>query len=102
VVSAIAWDTAGNPARINALVIGYLVFTTSTVGIVVDSARALNTLLGVWLLASVWVFPPTLALMRWNTGLLGAMMLVLSLVSRRGVVRPPPLKTLLRQIESPR
>jgi hypothetical protein len=104
VVSAVAWD-AGNPARINALVVGYFVFVFSAVGTVVDGVRALNTLLGLWLLASVWVFPATLALMRWNTALLGAIMLVLSLVlslvSRRGLIRPPPLMTLLRELESP-
>jgi hypothetical protein len=102
VVSAIAWDVAGSPARINALVVGYLAFTISIAGIVIDGVRALNTLLALWLLASVWVFPATLALMRWNTALMGAIMLTLSLVSRRGVVRPPPLKTLLRELGSPR
>lgn len=101
VISSFAWD-AGGPARIDAVVVGYLVFVFSVVSTVVDEVRALNTLLGAWLLASVWLFPPARALMRWNTALVGVAMLLLSLVSRRGGIGAPPLRALLRDLDSSR
>jgi len=100
VFSGLAWDV-GKQARIDALVVGYLVFVFSVVATVIDEVRALNTLLGVWLLMSVWLLPPAHALMRWNTALVGLAMLLLSLVSSRGRLRPPSLRALLRDLEGP-
>lgn len=100
VVSGLAWDV-GAAARTDALVVGYLVFVLSTIAIVADGVRALTTLLGGWLLASVWVFPPAHELMRLNTALIGAGMVLLSLVGRRGRLRPLPLRTLLQELELP-
>ena len=100
VVSAIAWD-AGAPSRINALVVGYLAFVFSTVATLADGVRTLNTLLGSWLLVSVWVLPSALPLMRLNTALVGACLIVFSLVSRRGAIGPPPVRALLHELEPP-
>ncbi len=100
VVSGFAWD-AGMHVRIDALVVGYLVFVFSALAIVIDELRGLNTVLGIWLLASVWLLPPAHALMRWNTAAVGLAMLLLSLVSSRGGVRPPSLRALLRDLEGP-
>ena len=100
VVSAIAWDP-GAPSRINALVVGYLAFVFSTVATLADGVRTLNTLLGSWLLVSVWVLPSALPLMRLNTALVGACLIVFSLVSRRGAIGPPPVRALLHELEPP-
>jgi hypothetical protein len=100
VVSAFAWDTGGR-ARIDAAVVGYLVFVFSTLATLIDEIRVLNTLLGAWLFISVWMVPPAHVLMRWNTALVGLAILLLSLVSDRGRVRPPPLRTLLHDLEWP-
>ncbi|HVO20143.1 MAG TPA: hypothetical protein VMU15_12855 [Anaeromyxobacter sp.] len=100
VVSALAWD-AGGPGRINALLVGYLAFVFSTVATLADGVRVLNTLLGSWLLASVWVLPSAPPLMRLNTALVGACLLVFSLISRRGAIGPPPVRALLHELEPP-
>jgi len=100
VISGLAWD-AQKQVRIDALVVGYLVFVFSIVATVIDDVRALNTLLGIWLLMSAWLLPPTHALMRWNTAVVGLAMLLLSLVSSRGGLRPPSLRALLRDLEGP-
>lgn len=101
VVSGLARDV-GAAARTDALVVGYLAFVFSTIAVVADGVRALTTLLGAWLLASVWLFPPAHELMRLNTALVGAGMVLLSLVGRRGRLRPLPLRTLLQELEPPR
>jgi hypothetical protein len=97
VVSAFAWD-AGVP-RVNAAVVAYLVFVFTLVATAFDGVRALNTLLGLWLLASVWLLPAARALMRWNTALVALGVLLLSLVSNRGGLRAPPLRALLARLE---
>lgn len=97
VFSAFAWD-AGAP-RVNAAVVGYLVFVFSLVATALDGVRALNTLLGLWLLASVWLLPAALPAMRWNTALVALAVLLLSLVSSRGGLRAPPVRALLARLE---
>jgi len=88
IVSAFAWDGAG-PPRIDAALVGYLVFVCTIVATVVDGARVLNTLLSLWLVLSVWLFPATHPAMRLNTLLVGSAMFLFSLVSTRGRVGPP-------------
>jgi hypothetical protein len=95
VFSAFAWDR-GAP-RINAAVVGYLVFVFALLATALDGVRALTTALGLWLLASVWVLPAS-QVMRWNTGLVGAAVLFLSLISTRGGVRAPPVRVLLARL----
>jgi hypothetical protein len=98
VVSSLAWDAPG-PARINGVVVGYLAFVFSTVATLADGVRTLNTLLGAWLLASAWVLPSALLMMRLDAALVGALLLAFSLVTRRGSFGPPPLRTFLRELE---
>ncbi len=100
VISGFAWDS-GKQVRIDALVVGYLVFVFSAAATLIDEVRALNTVLGIWLLVSVWLLPPAQTLMRWNTAIVGIAVILLSLVSSRGGVRPPSLHALLRDLESP-
>lgn len=100
IISALAWDITA-PARTDALVVGYLVFVLSVVATLADGVRALNTVLGVWLVASTWIFPPQHALMRLNTVAVGVAIAALSLIGRRGRIRPLPLRTLLHELEPP-
>ena len=97
VVSAFAWD--GGASRVNAAVVGYLVFVFTLLATAFDGVRALNTVLGLWLLVSVWLVPPAGALMRFHTGGVAVLVLLLSLVSTRGGVRRPPLRTFLERLE---
>ncbi len=97
VVSAFAWD--GGATRVNAAVVGYLVFVFTLLATAFDGIRALNTLLGVWLLVSVWLLPPHGALMRFNTGGVAVLIVLLSLVSSRGGVRRPPVRTFVERLE---
>jgi hypothetical protein len=87
VVSAFAWDAAG-PPRTNAAVVGYLIFISALVATGLDRARWLSTLLGLWLLASVWLLPAASVPMRINTALVGAAVCALSMVTRSGDFRP--------------
>lgn len=99
VVSAFAW--VGGASLVNAAVVGYLVFVFTLLATALDGVRGLNTLLGLWLLVSVWVLPPAGALMRFNTGGVAVLVVALSLVSSRGGLRRPPLRTFLEQLEGP-
>jgi hypothetical protein len=96
VFSAFAWDR-GAP-RVNAAVVGYLVFVFALLATALDGVRALSSALGLWLLASVWLVPAANQVMRWNTGLVGVTVLLLSLVSSRGGVRAPPVRMLLARL----
>ncbi len=96
VFSAFAWDR-GAP-RINAAVVGYLVFVFALLATTLDGVRALTTALGLWLLASVWLVPASNEAMRWNTGLVGAAVVLLSLISSRGGVHAPPLRLLVGRL----
>jgi uncharacterized membrane protein len=80
----------GHTGRVNALLMGYLVFVFALVATSVDGVRLLNTLLGLWLLTSAWILPMTDG-MRWSTGLVGAAVVTLSLVSKAGRFAPAQL-----------
>ena len=97
VVSAFAWDRGAS--RVDAAVVGYLVFVFTLLATTFDGVRALNTILGIWLLASVWLLPPPGALMRLDTGAVAVLMVILSLVSSRGGVHRAPLRKFLERLE---
>ncbi len=97
VVSAFAWDGGGS--LVNGAVVGYLVFVFTLLATAFDGLRALNTLLGLWLLVSVWVLPPASALMRFNTAGVAVLMVLISLVSSRGGVHRPPVRTFVERLE---
>ncbi len=97
VISAFAWD--GGATRVNAAVVGYLVFVFTLLATAFDGIRALNTLLGVWLLVSVWLLPPSGALMRFNTGGVAVLVVLLSLISSRGGLHRPPVRTFVERLE---
>ncbi len=96
VFSAIAWD--GGAPRVNAAVVGYLVFVFALLATTLDGMRALTTALGLWLVVSVWLVPASSEAMRWNTGLVGAAVALLSLISSRGGVHAPPVRMLLARL----
>ena len=96
-VSAFAWDRGAS--RVDAAVVGYLVFVFSLLATTFDGIRALNTVLGVWLLISIWLLPPAGALMRFNTGAVAVLIVLLSLVSSRGGVHRAPVRTFLGRLE---
>jgi hypothetical protein len=100
VVSAFAWEQGA--ARTNAAVVAYLVFVLTTVAAALDEVRALNTLLGLWLVASAWLLPSASVPMRCSTTAVGAAVAVLSLVGKGGELRRPPLRALLARLEHAR
>lgn len=100
VFSAFAWDR-GAP-RVNAALVGYLVFVFALLATALDGVRALTFALGLWLVVSVWLLPAATEAMRWNTGLVGLAVLLLSLVSSRGGVHLPPIRRLAARLEGRR
>ncbi len=100
IVSALAWER-GTP-RIDGVVVGYLVFVFSMVATIVDEVRLLNTALGLWLLVTAWVWPAKSLAMRGNETLVGAAVVLLSLVSNRGALGPASARRFLARLEGPR
>ncbi len=97
VFSGLAW--AQGAARVNAAVTGYLVFVFALLATAFDGIRAATTALGAWLVASAWALPAAQPAMRWNVAGVGAGVLLLSLVSSRGGLHAPPVRTLIARIE---
>lgn len=100
IVSALAWER-GSP-RIDGVVVGYLVFVFSMVATIVDEARLLNTVLGCWLLITAWVWPAKSLAMRLDETLVSVVVVLLSLVSNRGELRPASPRRFLVRLEGPR
>ncbi len=100
IVSAFAFER-GNP-RIDSAVVGYLVFVFSMIATGVDEVRLLNTFLGGWLVVTAWIWPAKGLAMRCNETLVGAAVILLSLVANHGEVRPPSLRRFLARLEGPR
>lgn len=100
IVSSFAWER-GTP-RIDGAVVGYLVFVLSVLAVLVDEVRVLNTALGAWLMVTAWIWPARELVMRCNETLVGAAVILLSLVSNRGALRRPSPRRLLARLEGPR
>lgn len=97
IVSAFAWER-GVP-RIDGAVVGYLVFVFSMVATVIDEVRVLNTVLGAWLVVTAWVWPAKAPLMRVNETLIGAAVVLLSMVTNAGAFRTASLRRFLSRLE---
>jgi hypothetical protein len=89
VVASFLWPHSG-PEQTNAWVVGILAAAFAALALERDELRYLNTALGVWLFASMWVLPSIRVATLWNSGIVAAGLFVFSLIPnlRTGTARP--------------
>jgi hypothetical protein len=87
-ISAFAWQHS-MAARTNSWICGILVVVFAAIAIGYPAVRYLNTILGIWLIVAGAVLHHVASGTQWNNIIVGAVVLLVSLVPSRAT-RPPP------------